>query len=147
MSVFAKIPQLNQPEVLSTVTASATSAIRPYLRTVDATTNFVVGGAHIITITLKTVDSSGTAVQGAVRVDTLITAGTTLANNAFAATPGTLVSNQNGATTPASWPATFITSTAGLLTAVITTAGAGTATVVVTYGNQQVIVTGLTVNA
>lgn len=146
MSRYVKIPENNQPEVLSVVTATATSAIRPYLRTVDATTNFVVGGAHIITITLKTVDSSGTAVQGAVRVDTLV-AGTTLANNAFAASVGTLVSNQNGATTPVSWPATFITSAAGLLTAVITTAGAGTATVVVTYGNQQVIVTGLTVNA
>lgn len=146
MSNFAKIPQLNQPEVLVSNTASASSTVRPYLRTTGAATNFIVGGAHIITITLAIVDSSGTAIQGAVRVDTLV-AGTTLANNAFAATPGTLISDQNGATTPVSWPATFLTSTAGLLTAVITTAGAGTATVVITYGNQQVVITGLTVNA
>ena len=135
-----------RPIELASNTASALSSQRPYLRTVDATTNFIVGGAHVITITLKLVNGSGAGVQAAVHVDTLV-AGTTLANNACAASTGTLISNQNGATTPVSWPATFLTTTGGLLTAVITTAGAGTATVVITYGTQQIVITGLTVNA
>lgn len=128
-------------------TVSINTANRFPIRTIDATTtNFIVGGAHIITITLKLVDNTGAVVQGAVDVGVLV-AGTTLANNAFAATTGTLLSGNNGATTPTTGSMKYLASTGGLITAVITTAGAGTASVSIQYGQYQVITTGLVVAA
>jgi hypothetical protein len=140
-----KLPEIVQPVVVPSNTASATSAIRPYLRTVDATTDFVRdAGTHIIQINLKLVDASGTAIRGVVDVS-VITTGQTIINNGFGASVGTLQSNNNLTTTPVAWQMKYLTATTGILTATITLTGAGTASVAIQYGNQQVIVPALPV--
>lgn len=141
----ATLPEIVQPIVAVSNTASAGSAIRPYLRTTSAATNFISdAGSHVIQINLKLVDASGAAVRGVVDVS-VITTGQTIINNGFGATTGTLQSNNNLATTPVAWQMKYLTATTGILAATITLTGAGTASVAIQYGNQQVIVPALPV--
>ena len=124
-------------------TASAASTVRPVLRTVDATTNFVTdGGTQKVAFNLKLVDASGAAMRGTVNV-AVVPAGTTLANDAFAASVGTPVGPNNGATTPTGGSRNFVTATTGILTGTCQLSGASVAgaLVIISYGGYQVVAT------
>lgn len=141
----AHLPELIQPEVFPSNVASAGTAIRPYLRTIDATTAFVAdAGSHVISINLKLVNAAGVAVRGVVDVSAFIT-GTTIVNDGFAATTGTLQSNNNLAPSTVAWTMKILAATTGIIAATLTLTGAGTASIVIQYGNQQIVVPALTV--
>lgn len=130
-----------QPDVqIVSNTASKSSAIRQYLRTQDSTTNYLTdGGAHKVAVKLKLVDAAGNAIQAVVDVFANVPGGPTLANNAFAASVGTLMSLNNGAPMPLTGSASFLTSSLGLLTATVECSAAATPTIVVRYGNEQIV--------
>lgn len=132
-----------QIKVLSN-TASALTAAQPYVRTIDATTNFLKNNAtSLLGINLKLVDGAGTAYQGLVSVGVIAAGGPTLRNNlGFAASVGSLASLQNTGT-PTSSGAMFLTASTGILTATIEFSAAvpAGATVVISVGPYQIVAT------
>ncbi len=125
-------------------TANAASAVRPVIRTVDATTNFVTdGGSHIVTLNLKLVNASGAATRGTVNF-AVVPSGTTLANNAFGVSVGVLAGPNNGSTTPAGGSINIVSAATGIITATCTLSGASATTqIIISYGGYQIVVTDL----
>ncbi len=150
MSRNAKIPE-TMPQFEGTAvnlsnTASALTASRPFLRTVDATTNIVTDGAtNHVAFSFKVVNAAGTAIRGVagVFVDTTGGGGSTLATaSTWAASVGVLVSSISNGTTPVAGGAFFMASSGGIITGTCLLSGTATGvTVVIQYGNEQIVIT------
>ena len=136
-----------RPITILSTTASATTALRPYLRTVDATTDFIVGsaGADTITFSFKTVNAAGVAIQAMADLSVVPSANLidTLASTSGSLLTPTVTALIAGGVAGAAfsrYTASILTdSTTGIGTATYHFTGNATVTCVLRFGTQQVI--------
>ncbi len=121
------------PVTIVSNTASAISSRRPYLRTIDSTTNVITDATgSVARVRIKTVDAAGTALQTSVHISVGPDLNSITLNNS---TTNLGIAPPGGGTP---YSSDYYAHTDGVVDVSFTFATAGSKVFVISYGDQRV---------